>query len=384
MAELQTIMQQFSDIASNPRAVLQRHLDAGKKVAGCFPLYTPEELVHAAGAVPMGLWGGQVTPSLAGKYNPMFTCSIMRSCLEYGMTGVYKGLSCVMMPTLCDTFRGMSAGWPFGVKDIPLVAFIHPQNRTDPGAPAFMTEEYRVVRAQLEQHLGCTISDAALQAAIEVYNGHSALMREFALLANEHLDVVTPVVRHHVFKSATFIPKDEHSRMVCAFMKELRTLPAHAWKGKKVILSGITAEPDSFLELFTENSIAVAGDDLAQESRQYRTPVPAGTDPLQRLAQQWLDRHGCSTVHEVADTRASMLVAMAQQAGAQAVALCLMRFCDVEEYDYPMIANACAANGLYCLSLEIDQSTQDNGQSRTKIQSFAEMQPEKKEKQPCT
>lgn len=373
MADIQMMIKEFSDIASNPRAVLQKHLAEGKKVVGCFPLYTPEEMVHAAGMVPKGLWGGQVTPTMAGKYNPIFTCSIMRSCLEYGMTGVYKGLAAVMMPMLCDTFRGMSAGWPAGVKDIPLVAFIHPQNRADAGALAFMTSEYQSVRKQLEDITGCIITDESLIKAIDIYNAHSAVMRDFTQQANDHLDIVTPIVRHHVFKSATFIPKDKHTAMVRAFIDELAQRPVPVWKGKKVILSGITAEPDSFIKIFSENNIAVVGDDLAQESRQYRTPIPNGNDPMQCLAQQWINRYGCSTAHEASDSRSAMLVAMARETGAHAVAVCLMRFCDVEEYDYPMIANSCDENGLYCLSLEIDQSTQDNGQSRTKIQSFAEM-----------
>ena len=70
----------------------------GKKVVGCFPIYSGEELVHAAGMIPMGIWGGQVNPSAAGQYVPIFICSIMRSCLEYGMQGKYKGISAVVMP----------------------------------------------------------------------------------------------------------------------------------------------------------------------------------------------------------------------------------------------------------------------------------------------
>jgi hypothetical protein len=159
-------------IAANPKAVLQKHLSDGKKVVGCFPIYTPEELVHAGGMIPMGLWGGQVSPAVAGRYNPIFTCSIMRSCLEYGMTDVYKGLSCVIMPMLCDTFRGMSAGWRAGVRDIPLVAFIHPQNWTDSGAAEFLAGEYRAVRELLEKFTGCKITDQALEKSIEIYNEH--------------------------------------------------------------------------------------------------------------------------------------------------------------------------------------------------------------------
>jgi benzoyl-CoA reductase/2-hydroxyglutaryl-CoA dehydratase subunit BcrC/BadD/HgdB len=115
------------------------------------------------------------------------------------------------------------------------------------------------------------------------------------------------------------------------------------------------------------------GDDVAQESRQYRTTIPVGSDPWSSLAGQWQDRHGCSTVHETKFSRGKMLAEMAKKNGADGVAVCLMRFCDVEEYDYPLIAKEAEAAGLRCLCLEIDQSTQNNEQSRTKLQSFAEM-----------
>lgn len=196
MADLKQLLQEMSDVAANPKAVLKKYLSDGKKVVGCFPIYTPEELVHAGGMIPMGLWGGQVSPAVAGRYNPIFTCSIMRSCLEYGMTDAYKGLSCAIMPMLCDTFRGMSAGWRAGVKDIPLVAFIHPQNRTDSGAAEFLAGEYMAVRDLLEKYTGCKITDQELEKSIEIYNQHSNVMREFVEVANNHLDVITPVVRH--------------------------------------------------------------------------------------------------------------------------------------------------------------------------------------------
>ena len=253
------------------------------------------------------------------------------------------------------------------------MSFIHPQNRTDSDAFSFLVEEYRAAAKKLEEVTGCTITEESLAQSIEVYNEHSATMMAFAKAANDHLDVITPVARHAVFKSALFMEKGEHTEKVKELLSALEGLPKYEHKGKKVILTGITAEPDEFLELFTECGIAVVGDDLAQESRLYRTAIPKRGTALEDLAGQWFERKGCSMVHEVESTRGSMLVEMAQAAGAQGIVVCLMRFCDVEEYDYPMIAQCAKEAGLRCLCLEIDQSTQNNEQSHTKIQSFAEM-----------
>lgn len=165
MRDVKEILAEFKDIADNPRKQLDKYLAQGKKVVGVFPVYTPEELVHAAGMIPMGLWGGQITPTVAGKYNPIYTCSIMRSCLEYGMTGIYKGICCAVMPILCDTFRGMSSAWRVGVKDIPLAAFVPPQNRTDPDAGEFLVEEYKSLAAHIEKYAGASIKPENIEKA---------------------------------------------------------------------------------------------------------------------------------------------------------------------------------------------------------------------------
>jgi benzoyl-CoA reductase/2-hydroxyglutaryl-CoA dehydratase subunit BcrC/BadD/HgdB len=373
MPDLNLLLQQMADIASQPCKSLKRYLAQGKKVVGCFPIYTPEEFVHAAGMVPMGLWGGQVNPTRAGRYNPSFTCSIMRSCLEYGMTGTYDGLSCVVMPMPCDTFRGMSAAWRAGVKNIPVIPFVHPQNRTDTGARAFLRDEYAQVCDRLAKVAGRPIRDSDLVASIDTYNEHSTLMTEFAETANRHLDLITPMARHHVMKSALFIEKSEHSAIIREILRELNERPECEWRRKKVVLSGISAEPEELLITLHENGVAVVADDLAQESRQYRTLIPAQGDPMARIVEQWFDRAGCSTIHEHHGSRGDLLVRMAQKHEADGVVVCLMRFCDVEEYDYPYISSAAEEAGLRVLCLEIDQSTRNNEQSRTKIQSFVEM-----------
>ena len=59
MASLQENLELLKNIATNPKKQLDHYIAAGKKVVGCFPVYTPEVMVHAAGMIPMGLWGAQ-------------------------------------------------------------------------------------------------------------------------------------------------------------------------------------------------------------------------------------------------------------------------------------------------------------------------------------
>ena len=373
MANVNEILSELSEISKHPGEQLKKHLAAGKKVIGVLPYYNPEPLVAACGMVPIGMWGAQINPSLAGRYSPIFACSLTRSILELGMNGTYKGVSAVIMPILCDTLRGEVSAWRAGVKDIPMIPFIQPQNRMDPGAQDFLIAEYTYVKEELEKIAGVTLTNKDIDDAINLYNKKYAVMREFTQIAKDHLDIINAVVRHSVMKAATFMTAEETIEKVSALNEALKAEPKCDWKGKKVVLTGITCEPDGLLQYFVDNKVAVVADDLAQESRLYRTDYPLALSAMQRLAMQWMNIRGCSLVHDDnVYARGEQLVKTAKDAGADCVILCMMRFCDIEEYDQPYVANYVRDAGLNTFSIDIDQSTAESGQALTKIQAYAE------------
>ncbi|MDF3005436.1 MAG: (R)-2-hydroxyacyl-CoA dehydratase subunit [Oscillospiraceae bacterium] len=374
MADFNSNIALLKSACENPRARLDHYLSQGKKVIGCFPVYTPEELVHASGMIPFGLWGGQAELKLVKSYLPAFACPIMQSTLEFGLRGTYQGLSAVIIPALCDTFRCMTQNWRFGVPTIPMIPIVYPQNRTSPASVDYLISEYENVLSMLSTITGMMMNEKALGESILVYNEHNAIMREFAKVANDHLDVVTPQVRHAVMKSALFYEKSEHTAIVREIIEALKAQPVYKFTGKKVVLTGITCEPDALLDIFTENKIAIVGDDLAQEMRQYRTDTPLkGGGGLKRLALQWNARYGCSLAHEMGKPRGKMLADMCKETDATGVVACLMKFCDPEEYDLPYIVADLREATLPCLTIEIDQQNASYEQIRTRIQTFCEM-----------
>ena len=110
MAEIKEMLAGFAEVANNPKAQLDKYLAEGKRVIGVGPYHVPEELVHAAGAVPFGVWGAIGSSDNAKKYFPPFYCSICQMTLEMGMTGKLNGLSGMMITGLCDTLRAVQAG----------------------------------------------------------------------------------------------------------------------------------------------------------------------------------------------------------------------------------------------------------------------------------
>lgn len=374
MADWNASLERLQKACDNPKAQLDYYLSQGKQVVGCFAPYAPEELVHACGMIPMGLWGGHVDLKLAKSYLPAFACPIMQSNMELGLMGAYQGLSAVIIPAMCDTLRCMTQNWRFGVKDIPMIPIVYPQNRTSPASVDYLISEFETVLTMLYTITGHMMSENALCQTIDIYNAHNQVMREFDQIANRHLDLVTPDVRHTVHKSAFFFEKEEHTALVRELIQAMNALPEYQWTGKKVILAGITCEPKALLDIFQDNHIAVVADDLAQESRQYRTDIPQrGGGGLKRLALQWNNRHGCSLIHELGKPRGAMLVEMCKETGAQGVVTCMMKFCDPEEYDQPYYERVLHQAGIPCVTIDIDQHNTSYEQIRTRIESFSEM-----------
>lgn len=374
MEAINSILTVMRKAVSHPGQVVKDYKQkTGKGVVGCFPVYCPEEIVHAAGLLPVGMWGGQTQISQALTIVPSFCCSIMQSNIELALKGVYNDLDAVIMSSPCDTLKSIPQDWGYAIPDIKVIQIVYPQMSKIEAGVQYLKTEFQMVKREMEAISGEPITDAALEKSIEVYNEHRQTLREFCAAARNYPGIVTPVVRHLVIKSGYFMEKNQHTSLVKELISELQKLPAEDWQGKKIILTGIMAEPDALLEIFAENGLTVAGDDLAQESRQFRTDVPEGDDPLMRLARQWPLAEGCSLVYDPQKKRGDMLIDLAKETGADGIVLCMMKFCDPEEFDYPILAAQFEEAGIPLLYLEIDQQTQSLERERTRIQSFTEM-----------
>ena len=373
MSKVEAILSQLKDIAANPKKAMDDYkAETGKGAVGIMPIYAPEEMVHATGYLPMGIWGVQgKTISKARTYLPPFACSIMQQVMELQCEGAYDDLAAVLFSVPCDTLKCLSQKWK-GTS--PVIVFTHPQNRGLEAANKFLVKEYELVKAQLEHYLGVTITNAALERSIAIYNENRQVMREFVKVAADYPQVIDAVSRHAVFKARQFMLKEKHTELVKELIAEVKAMPVQPWTGKKVIVAGILLEPNELLDIFNEFGLAIVDDDLAQESRQIRVDVLDGEEgPLYRMAKAWQQMYGCSVATDTKKGRGKMLMNKMAQTGADAVIIAQMKFCDPEEWDYPVMYREFEERGVKNLMIEVDQEVTSFEQVKTRLQSFVEM-----------
>ena len=371
MSRIDDIISQLDHIASHPGEATERHKrETGKGAVGILYAYGPEEIIHAAGYLPVGLWGANTTIAKARTYLLPFACSLMQSVMELQCNGAYDSLDAVLFCVPCDTLIGMSQIWK---GKAPAITFTHPQNRKIDAANDYLAEEYGVVRSKLEKIFSTKISDAAIEHSIEVYNENRAIMRDFCDVAAKHPDIVDATRRHGVIKARFFMEKSKHTALVKELVTELRKQPVKPWQGKKVVLTGIMSEPVGVLDVIKKNGLAVVADNLAQESRQFRHDVPAGKTPLYRLARWWQDLDGCCLATNPLKPMGQLLIDLVKKYEADGVVVCMMKFCDPEEFDYPIYYPQLQQAGIPSVTIEVDLELTSFEQANTRLETFAEL-----------
>lgn len=366
------LLNKFHDIATSPKKQLDSFLAEGKKVVACVPVYTPEEIIHSMGLVPFGTWGSDVEVKEAKRYFPAFICSIMQSVLELGMNGDYEGVSAIVIPSLCDSLKCLGQNWKYAVENIPFVPMTYPQNRNNEVGKTFTKVGYERVIKDLENITGAKFSEEELSKSVKVYNKHNKAMREISKVLVDYPSI-TASQRSDIFKSAYFMLKEDHTKLVNELIEELGKMPKETTSKIKVVTSGILVDNKNLLEIFDANDIQIVADDVAHESRQYRVDAPEEGNALESLAEKFANMGNCSVLYDVDKKRADYVVDLVKEYNAEGVIFVMTKFCDPEEFDYVIIKKACDAEDIMTLQIEVDRQMVNYGQANTAIQTFREM-----------
>lgn len=144
-------------------------------------------------------------------------------------------------------------------------------------------------------------------------------------------------------------------------------------KGLRLVVTGISMEPEALLDVMDNCGVTVVADDLAQESRQFGRPgEPQGT-VLSRMARNFLGMSGDPLVWDQEKHRGEKLIRLAQESKADGVLVIMMKFCDPEEFDYPIYKKELEAAGIPILYTETELSMTSMAHLQTRLEGFGEM-----------
>jgi benzoyl-CoA reductase subunit C len=142
----------------------------GGKVIGYFCTYVPEEILYAAGVLPVRILGSHepqdvTEPHIFGMY-----CPFCRDCLAQGLKGRYDYLDGIMIAQSCLHIRQTFTSWKLHIPIDFSYYLPMPNNVQSKRALSYLTGELRALKEALEKWTGKTISDEDLNRGIEIMN----------------------------------------------------------------------------------------------------------------------------------------------------------------------------------------------------------------------
>jgi benzoyl-CoA reductase subunit C len=350
---------------------------SGAKAVGCFPVYTPQELIAAAGCLPVSLYGarGLVEIERADSRIQSFVCSIARSTLELGLGGHLEWLDGFVVPSICDVARNLSGVWRHNFPE-KFLCYLHlPQNVDSPAAFTYYRGELGRLQEGLEALAGTEITRGALRQAIRVYNRNRELLKELHRRRAEHPEK-WPLAHLYVVSAAgNVLPRAEHN----ALLERALALGEAAARPRRdlvrVALRGAFCEqpPLELLEVLEETGCAVVDDDLEIGSRFFPEPVSEEGDPLDALAEAYLHRTVLTPVNNPGRrSRSEDLLARCRQKNIQGVIFASPKFCEPAQYDAVLLKRALEASGPASLEFEYEEKMTVFESVRTQAETFVE------------
>ena len=101
----------FSDALNNSRSRLRKMANEGKPLIGYFCTYTPVEIIHASGFIPIRISGEPERVEKAYAHVPDFICPFMKLSMEQAANGKYDFLKGIVQGYTCDIACGVINIW---------------------------------------------------------------------------------------------------------------------------------------------------------------------------------------------------------------------------------------------------------------------------------
>jgi bzd-type benzoyl-CoA reductase N subunit len=356
-------------------AQILEHKRQGKKVFGWLCTYVPEEIIHAAGALPVRITGYSQEMELedGNAYLYINSCSFSRSCLQLGLKGEYDFLDGVVGGSTCDGARRLFDLW----RNYIGTPFYHvltvPRKYTQPAHDLYHSQVTQF-KTHLEEFLGIQITDESLYQSIGVYNETRALFKSLYELRKLDNPPISGAETMEALNACFRMPKELFNEWLRNLLEELATSEnTHTSRARLMVVGSVMTNPE-FIESIEEQGGLVVTDELCTSTRYWSDPVILDGDktPIEAISQRYLNNFPCARMFP-SDERFNRILELVRDFRVDGVISQIIRYCVPYAHDLPLLTERLEAQGIPTLALDVEYGTSGSGQIRTRVQAFLEM-----------
>ena len=326
---LEDVLLACRELVEEPDFVtVKRWREAGGKVVGHFQVYFPEEIVHAAGMLPVKVRGAPVEPTHAESHFGSYLCSILKTSLELVLSNRVE-LDMFVSHPICDAARNLAAVWGRNFS-YPCQILYLPQNPNSAHSVNYLRDEYDRLKRVVEGVAGHPINASELNHSIEVFNRNRTRLRELYDIKRTEPWLVTADEAYCLAAVGGMIPREEHNELLEAVLPQLKKRSTKSQDRIRVVFEGgFCEQPPLDLIRMLGRTCYVVDDDFLIGLRWLTEDVLTGGDPLFNLAEAYLEKSSYSPVqHDIRKPKEEMLIERIEGAKADAAIIAAAKMCE--------------------------------------------------------
>ncbi len=366
-------------------APIQEMLDekkaTGAQIVGTFCIYVPDEIILAAGGIPVGLCGGsQYSFPDADTLMPRNICPLIRSYVGFKVGKLSPFFECcdfLVGETTCDAKKKT---WEILDEIQPTYVMELPQRKGKVDRHLWR-EEIKNFLAKMEETTGKKITVEALKGGIHRVNAKRRALRR---LYEARKAVPSPISG----KDALLVSQLAFYDQIDRFTEKVNTLcdelDARVKAKKGVVTPGtprlfVSGTPQvipnwKVHHIVESSGGVVVGEETCTGIRYFNDLVDTSDDTLDglidALAQRYLSINcACFTPNE---DRFEQVIQWVKEYRADGVLYYSLQFCHAYNVEYVKMERALREAGIPVLKIESDYGDEDVGQLKTRIEAFME------------
>ncbi len=366
--------QRVNEAFPQTEQILERK-NQGKKVFGWLCTYVPEEIIHAAGILPIRIIGYSHEANLDDGTALLYinNCSFSRSCLQLGLEGEYDFLDGAVGGSTCDGARRLFDIWRHYIGTPFHHVLTVPRKYTERAHQLYYQETLQF-KQHLEEYLGSTIDDEAIRESVLLYNESRKLLKRLYELRKREEPPITGAETMEVLNTAYRMPKELFNEWLGELLKELENSD-RAFKGRaRMMINGSVLTNPEFIKSIEDQGVLVVTDELCTSTRYWGDEVIIDENRpiLESISRRYLNNFPCARMYP-SDVRFDRIIDFAREYRVDGVISQIVRFCVPYSHDLPLLTERLKEQGIPTLALDVEYGSSGSGQVATRVQAFLEM-----------
>lgn len=364
------LIERCREILRNRHLIL-REQSQQRRLVGWVCGYVPQEIIYAAGLLPVRVLGSQEGTSRADMLLYSNTCYFVRGYIEEALRGHYDLLSGFVTADACMQSRRGYDVWARYVKT-PFAYILNLPNFVSPVSLEFFKNELAVFKERVAESFGVGISDNALREAIKVYNRTRSLLKQLYLLRASDPPPISGTEALQVFLAGLVLAPVQYNELLEELLENMAHRPPLVTAdGVRMMLAGSEMDSPEFMRLIEDAGGIVVTDDLCTGTRFFWHQVDTSLPPLEALASHYLAHILCPRTSLLAG-KMERLKELVETFRVDAAIYEKIQWCHIHGSVYPAIKRAFQEMGIPVLLVEREYILTGAGQLRTRIEAFCE------------